>query len=205
MTVQRAFPDIPVPLTGEHVQLVPLSPTHCAALQQAVQDGEQWKVWCTSVPQPDAMAADIARRLDLQKRGTMLPYTVVSLPDNRVVGMTSLMNIDKAGPRVEIGSTWYAASVQRTALNTEAKQLLLSYAFETLGCLAVELRTHVLNQRSRRAIERLGAKLDGILRCHQRLPDGSLRDSCVYSITAVEWPAVRSHLRWCLTEKYQRG
>lgn len=164
-----------------------------------------WKVWCTSVPRPEAMQAEIARRLDLQKRGTMLPYTVIRQSDQRIVGMTSFMNIDKAGPRVEIGSTWYAASVQRTAVNTEAKQLLLSYAFETLNCLAVELRTHGLNQRSRRAIERLGAKLDGILRCHQRLPDGSLRDTCVYSITAAEWPAVRNHLRWSLTEKYQRG
>lgn len=201
---QQTVPESPVLLTGAQVQLVPLSHTHCAALQQAVQDGEPWKVWCTSVPRPEAMQADIARRLDLQQRGTMLPYTVVRRSDKRIVGMTSLMNIERTGPRVEIGSTWYAASVQRTAVNTEAKQLLLSYAFETLNCLAVELRTHVLNQRSRRAIERLGAKLDGILRCHQRLPDGSLRDTCVYSITASEWPAVRNHLHWCLTEKYQR-
>ena len=204
MTTRRAFPDAPVGLIGQHVQLVPLSPTHVEGLQHAVQDGEQWKVWCTSVPKPEAMQAEVERRLALQQRGTMLPYTVVSLPDNRIVGMTTFMNIDKAGPRVEIGSTWYAACMQRTAVNTEAKMLLLSYAFETLGCLAVEFRTHYLNQRSRRAIERLGARLDGILRCHQRMPDGSLRDTCVYSVTAAEWPAVRNHLHWCLTEKYQR-
>ncbi|MFT9064100.1 MAG: GNAT family protein [Acetobacter persici] len=205
MTTKRAFPEVPVTLTGQHVQLVPLSLSHLEALQLAVQDGEPWKVWCTSVPRPEAMQADIERRLDLQKRGTMLPYAVISLPENRIVGMTTFMNIDRAAPRVEIGSTWYAASVQRTAVNTEAKKLLLSYAFDELDCLAVEFRTHVLNQRSRRAIERLGAKLDGVLRCHQRLADGSLRDTCVYSVTATEWPAVRNHLHWCLTEKYQRA
>lgn len=205
MTTKRAFPEAPVTLTGHHVQLVPLSLSHLEALQRAVQDGEPWKVWCTSVPRPETMQADIERRLDLQKRGTMLPYAVVSLPENRIVGMTTFMNIDRVGPRVEIGSTWYAASVQRTAVNTEAKKLLLSYAFDELDCLAVEFRTHVLNQRSRRAIERLGAKLDGVLRCHQRLADGSLRDTCVYSVTAAEWPAVRNHLHWCLTEKYQRA
>nr|WP_298798040.1 GNAT family protein [uncultured Acetobacter sp.] len=205
MAEARIFPVVPVCLTGQHVQLVPLSLAHVEGLRLAVQDGEQWKVWCTSVPRLEAMQAEVERRLDLQKHGTMLPYAVVSLPDNRIVGMTTFMNIDKAGPRVEIGSTWYAASVQKTALNTDAKMLLLSYAFETLGCLAVEFRTHFLNQRSRRAIERLGAKLDGILRCHQRLPDGSLRDTCVYSVTAAEWPAVRNHLHWCLTEKYQHA
>jgi RimJ/RimL family protein N-acetyltransferase len=108
------------------------------------------------------------------------------------------MNIDAANRRVEIGSTWYARAVQRSGLNTEAKLLLLTHAFETLDCIAVEFRTHFLNHQSRRAIERLGAKLDGILRCHQRTKDGSLRDTCVYSITAAEWPAIRSHLQWLL-------
>jgi RimJ/RimL family protein N-acetyltransferase len=108
------------------------------------------------------------------------------------------MNIDRVHRRVEIGSTWYAGRVQRTALNTEAKLLLLGHAFDELGCIAVEFRTHFFNHQSRRAIERLGAKLDGILRCHQRARDGSLRDTCVYSIIAPEWPAVRAHLRWLL-------
>ena len=113
--------------------------------------------------------------------------------------MTSYMNVDTLNRRVEIGSTWYAARVQRTALNTEAKQLLLAHAFDTLGCIAVEFRTHVLNQQSRRAIERLGARLDGILRAHQIMRNGTVRDTCVYSITASEWPSVRAHLTWQLS------
>ncbi|MCX2561121.1 GNAT family protein [Acetobacter farinalis] len=203
MTERHSFPEAPLCLTGQHVQLVPLSLSHEEGLREAVQDGEPWKLWYTAVPRPDEMRDEITRRLDLQKSGSMLPYTVLSLPERRIVGMTAFMSIDHTGPRVEIGSTWYAASVQRTALNTEAKMLLLSCAFETLDCLAVEFRTHFLNQRSRRAIERLGAKLDGILRSHRRLANGTVRDTCVYSVTAVEWPAVRTHLNWCLTEKYQ--
>lgn len=196
------IPTHPVCLTGQHVKLVPLSPDHAEGLRAAVQDGKVWETWCTIVPKPEGIEQDITRRLSLQQAGTMLPYTVVSLPENRIVGMTTLMNIDRVSPRVEIGGTWYAASVRRTPLNTEAKFLLLSHAFEALNCLAVELRTHVLNQTSRRAIERLGAKLDGVLRCHSRMPDGSLRDTCVYSITATEWPAVRMHLSWYLTQRY---
>ena len=128
----------------------------------------------------------------------MLPFTIIDRPGRRIVGMTTYMNIDAAGPRVEIGSTWYARSAQRTPLNTEAKLLLLTHAFEQLGCLAVEFRTHFFNHQSRRAIERLGAKLDGVLRSHLRSPDGTLRDTCVYSIIACEWPTVRSHLEWKL-------
>ena len=126
----------------------------------------------------------------------MLPCTVIDRPRGRVVGMTTYMNIDPAGPRVEIGSTWYARGVQRSGLNTEAKLLLLAHAFDRLGCLAVEFRTHFLNHQSRRAIERLGARLDGVLRHHQRMRDGTLRDTCVYSITGPEWPTVHSHLTW---------
>jgi N-acetyltransferase len=151
------------------------------------------------------MLADIERRLDLQAKGSMLPFTVVAKPEGRVVGMTTFMNIDRTGPRLEIGSTWYARSVRRTGLNTEAKRLLLAHAFDTLHCLAVEFRTHILNQESRRAIERLGARLDGILRSTQRMRDGSLRDSCVYSITAAEWPTVRTHLTWQLEKRRQDG
>lgn len=190
----------PVTLTGRHVELVPLAHDHAAALAEAVQDGELWRLWYTAIPTPERMAAEIERRLGLQDAGTMLPFAVLDGPGGRPVGMTTYMNVDAAGPRVEIGSTWYAARVQRTHLNTEAKRLLLGHAFEALGCLAVEFRTHVMNQASRRAIERLGARLDGILRHHQRLADGSLRDTCVYSIVAPDWPTVRTHLDWQLAK-----
>ena len=128
----------------------------------------------------------------------MLPFAVIEPRSGRAVGMTTYMNIDAAQRRVEIGSTWYRAGVQRTALNTQCKRLLLGHAFEQLECIAVEFRTHVLNSQSRRGIERLGARLDGILRHHMRMPNGSLRDTCVYSITAPEWPTVRAHLDWQL-------
>ncbi len=187
-----------VTLESRHVALVPLARDHHDALVEAARDGELWRLWYTSVPAPAEMAGEIERRLALHAAGSMLPFAVRDGPDGRVVGMTTYMNIDAAGPRVEIGSTWIARSVQRTPLNTEAKRLLLGHAFDTLGCLAVELRTHVLNQQSRRAIERLGAKLDGILRSHQRARDGSIRDTCVYSIIPSEWPAVRTHLEWQL-------
>ena len=162
----------------------------------AVRDGELWRLWYTNAPSPEGMGREIARRLDLGNAGSMLPFTVLDGPGGRIVGMTSVMNIDRTGPRVEVGSTWYARSVQRTALNTEAKRLLLEQAFDAWRCLAVEFRTHLLNQQSRRAIERIGARLDGILRAHQRAKDGTVRDSCVYSIIAPEWPAVHSHLAW---------
>ena len=183
-----------ITLTGQHVALVPLSRSHQDALAEAARDGELWRLWYTSVPEPDDMGAEIERRLQLAEAGSMLPFTVVQLASGEVVGMTTFMHIDVVHRRVEVGSTWYANRVQRTAVNTDAKLLLLGYAFDSLGCIAVEFRTHVLNQQSRQAIERLGAKLDGILRSHQRARDGSLRDTCVYSIIAAEWPAVRAHL-----------
>ncbi|MDR4127165.1 GNAT family N-acetyltransferase [Yanghanlia caeni] len=188
----------PVTLTGKYVELQPLSRAHEEGLIAAVKDGELWNLWYTSIPRPEGMAAEIERRLGLQAAGSMLPFTVIDPASGRIVGMTTYMNIDLAGPRVEIGSTWYARSVQRSPLNTEAKLLLLSHAFDRLGCLAVEFRTHFFNHQSRRAIERLGAKLDGILRCHQRTPNGALRDTCVYSIVAAEWPTVRQHLEYKL-------
>lgn len=188
----------PVTLTGQHVRLVPLSFDHHDALCDAARDGELWKLWYTAVPHPDGMEAEIARRLSLAEAGSMQPFTVIAVPTGSIAGMTTYMHIDAANRRVEIGSTWYAASVHRSALNTEAKLLLLTHAFETLACIAVEFRTHFLNRQSRRAIERVGAKLDGILRAHQRTVDGALRDTCVYSITAAEWPAIKSHLTWQL-------
>ena len=187
----------PVTLTGTHATLVPLSVAQLADLVEATQDGELWKLWYTTVPSPDGMAREIDRRLGLFAAGSMLPFTVLDA-SGVPVGMTTYMNLDAAAPRVEIGSTWYAARVQRTALNTDCKRMLLAHAFETLGCLAVELRTHVLNTQSRRAIERLGAKLDGVLRNHMRMPNGTLRDTVVYSIIDTEWPTVRAHLTWQL-------
>ncbi len=196
MAASTTSPLGPVTLTSRHVQLAPLSPDHSHDLIEAVQDGELWNLWYTGVPRPEGMQAEIRRRLNLQDAGSMVPFAVVERQSGRAVGMTSFMNIDAATPRLEIGSTWYARRVQRTPLNTEAKLLLLTHAFEQVGCIAVEFRTHFFNQQSRRAIERLGAKLDGVLRCHQRAKDGALRDTCVYSVTAAEWPAVRSHLTW---------
>jgi RimJ/RimL family protein N-acetyltransferase len=188
----------PVTLDGAHVRLEPLEERHCEELAEAARDGELWKLWYTTVPAPEEMAADIARRLALP---TMVPFTVVDKATNRCVGMTTYMNVDRTNQRVEIGSTWYARSVQRTALNTEAKLLLLGHAFDTLGCIAVELRTHVRNEQSRRAIERLGAKQDGILRHHSYAKDGSLRDTVVYSIIAPEWPEVRARLQGMLDSR----
>ncbi len=140
------------------------------------------------------MRAEIDRRNALLREGSMVPWAVRDLLSGRVMGMTTFMNIEANKPRVEIGSTWYARSVQRTALNTECKLLLLTHAFETLDCIAVEFRTSFFNFQSRRAIERLGAKPDGVLRNHMRMPDGTLRDTCVYSILPHEWPAVKRNL-----------
>jgi len=187
-----AWPN-PVTLEGTHARLEPLSAAHHDGLVEAVRDGELWRLWYTSVPAPEGMAAEIERRLGLQAAGSMLPFTVLDA-DGRICGITTYMNVDAANRRVEIGSTWYARRVQRTPLNTEGKRMLLAHAFEALDCIAVEFRTGFFNQPSRRAIERLGAKLDGILRSHQRYDNGTLRDTCVYSIVAAEWPAVRAHL-----------
>ena len=187
----------PVTLRGRYATLEPLAARHHDGMAEATKDGELWKLWYTSVPSPDGMAKEIERRLDLQAKGSMLPFAVLDA-DGRVAGMTTLMNIDAVHKRVEIGSTWYAKRVQRTPLNTECKLMLMGHAFETLSCIAVEYRTSFFNQQSRRAIERLGAKLDGILRCHQRHSDGSLRDTCVYSVVAGEWPAVKTHLAFQL-------
>jgi RimJ/RimL family protein N-acetyltransferase len=192
------WPD-PVTLHDSHARLEPLSAAHHDGLVAATRDGELWRLWYTTVPSPEGMAAEITRRLDLQAKGSMLPFTVFDA-NGRIVGMTTYMNIDATHQRVEIGSTWYARSAQRSPLNTECKRLLLRHAFEALQCIAVEFRTHRLNTQSRRAIERLGAQLDGILRAHQRDTQGNLRDTAVYSITAAEWPVVRAHLDWQLAK-----
>ena len=187
-----------VVLRGGHATLTPLLAAHGPALAEAVKDGELWRLWYTGVAAPEDMAADIERRLGLKADGSCMPFTVIEQASGEPVGMTTYMNIDAATRRLEIGATWYRGRVQRTVINTECKRLLLGHAFETLDCIAVEFRTHFFNSQSRRAIERLGAKLDGILRSHQRTADGSLRDTCVYSIVASEWPAVRRNLDWRL-------
>ena len=188
----------PVTLSSPRVRLEPLDHRHHDDLVEAVKDGELWRLWYTSIPATEKMAAEIDRRRSLQVAGSMLPFAVVDLASGMAAGMTTYMNIDAANRRVEIGSTWYRKSVQRSDLNTQCKLLLLTHAFERLDCIAVEFRTHFFNQQSRRGIERLGAKLDGILRSHQFASDGTLRDTCVYSIIASEWPTVKSHLTWQL-------
>ena len=189
----------PITLAGQTATLVPLSAGHHDDLVQAVQDGELWRLWYTAIPDAAGMAGEIQRRLDLQDKGSMLPFAVVDNASGQAVGMTTYMNIDSGNRRLEVGSTWYRRRVQRTALNTECKLMLLRHAFEALHCIAVEFRTHFFNQQSRAGIERLGAKLDGVLRSHQLNPHpaaaGSLRDTCVYSIVAAEWPTVRAHLQ----------
>ena len=190
----------PVTLHGAHARLEPLSHEHCDALTEAVKDGELWKLWYTAIPKPENMTKEIDRRLGLQKAGTMLPFTVFDAV-GKIAGMSTYMNVDTANRRVEIGSTWYAARVQRSALNTQCKLLLLTHAFEKLDCIAVEFRTHFFNHQSRRGIERLGAKQDGILRSHQVAPNGTLRDTVVYSIIASEWPTVKAHLSYQLNDR----
>jgi RimJ/RimL family protein N-acetyltransferase len=184
----------PVELAGGAARLVPLSTDHIAPLQAAVADGELWKLWYTNVPTVEGMAAEIERRLKLQSAGAMLPFTVIETATNEPVGMTTYMNVDSVAKRVEIGSTWYRKRVQRGAVNTTCKLLLLGHAFETLRVIAVEFRTAFFNAQSRRAIEALGAKLDGVLRNHSLYRDGTPRDTCIYSILPHEWQAVCKHL-----------
>jgi RimJ/RimL family protein N-acetyltransferase len=183
-----------------------LSREHHDGLVDAARDGELWRLWYTSVPAPEEMAAEIGRRLDLQEQGSMLPFTTRLIDPGtgapgRIIGMTTYMNIDAGTPRVEIGSTWNAASVQGTGTNPDSKLLLLRHAFETLGCPAVEFRTHWLNHQSREAIARLGAKQDGVLRNHSRTRDGLLRDTVVFSILEHEWPMVRAGLEHRLARR----
>lgn len=191
----------PITLRGEHVVLEPLSLARHDELVEAVSDGKLWNLWYTFIPTPQQLKADIEKRLEQQHKGTMLPFAVIEAATGNAAGITTYLNIDAEARRVEIGGTWYRKSVQRSALNTECKLMLLTHAFEKLDCIAVEFRTHFFNHQSRRAIERLGAKLDGVLRNHCRSTDGTLRDTCVYSIIASEWPTVRSHLRYQLATR----
>jgi N-acetyltransferase len=188
----------PVTLEGRHVRIEPLAHEHESGIRAAAADGELWRLWYTSVPAPEKTAEWFAAALDLRTRLGGMPFVVRETATSDVVGATRYFNVDAANRRLEIGHTWYAKRVQRTAVNTECKLLLLTHAFEALGCIAVEFRTSFFNFRSREAIERLGAKQDGILRNHQILPDGTLRDTVVFSIIAPEWPAVKRHLAFSL-------
>ncbi|MEO3941955.1 GNAT family protein [Paenarthrobacter nicotinovorans] len=190
----------PITLTGKFVTLEPLSQEHHDGMVEAARDGDLWKLWYTSVPTPEGMAAEIDRRLGLQAEGSMLPFATRSNATGKLIGMTTYMNIDAATPRLEIGSTWNAASAHGTGTNPDSKLLLLGHAFETLGCVAVEFCTHWMNQQSREAIARLGAKQDGVLRSHSRSKDGALRDTVVFSILEHEWPAVRNGLEFRLAK-----
>ncbi|QKS12983.1 GNAT family N-acetyltransferase [Curtobacterium sp. Csp1] len=178
-------------LQGDRVTLEPLEAEHAEDLRTAVSDGDLWRTWYTSVPAPDAVDAEIERRLAEHAAGRMLPFAVRDRPTGRVVGATTFMNVDTVNRRVEIGHTFLARAAQRTGINTEAKLLLLSHAFDAWQCIAVEFRTHWHNHQSRAAIASLGAKQDGVLRSHSIGRDGTLRDTVVFSITAAEWPTVR--------------
>lgn len=186
----------PIMLQGDYCSLVPLSHAHHDDLVEAVADGELYKLWYTFVPAPDTVKDNIALRLKMQQESSMIPFAVIDNQLKKAIGMTTYMNIDREHRRVEIGSTWYRKSAQRTCINTECKYLLLSHAFESMNCIAVEFRTHAFNQQSRKGIERLGAKLDGILRNHMIMPNGTLRDTYVYSIISSEWPTVKAHLEF---------
>ena len=187
----------PVTLKGRHATLEPLSASHIDALVKAAGDGELWTLWYTGVAAPGKMPDYVATALDMRERLDAMPF-VVRDAGGTIVGCTRFFNVDAATRRVEIGHTWYAKRVQRTPLNTECKLMLLTHAFETLRCIAVEFRTHWFNHASREAIARLGAKQDGVLRNHQVSADGVKRDTVVFSIIDNEWPAVRRHLAFQL-------
>ena len=194
------------PLPGKygHASLIPLAREHKDALTEAVKDGSLWNLWYARVPSPEGMEVEIDRRLALYEKGEMHPYTVLN-HEGKIVGMTCYQMLDAKNRRVKVGYTWYAASVQKTQLNTEAKLLLLTHAFEQLQAISVCFTTATYNLASRRAIERLGAKLDGILRNHSLYDDGTSRDTCYYSIIDGEWPAVRKNLTWKLEQHTTGG
>lgn len=190
-----------ITLLGEHVKIEPLTEKHLSDLQDAVRDGELHLLWYTLIPHANDMLVEINRRLALRESGSMQPFAVIDRASDQAIGMTTFMNIDASNKRVEIGSTWLSKSTQRKSFNTECKLLLMTHAFEELGCIAVEFRTHIENIQSRNAIERLGAKFDGILRNHSVMPNGTLRDTVVYSVIKSEWTRVKSHLKFLLNKK----
>jgi RimJ/RimL family protein N-acetyltransferase len=188
----------PVTLRGAHASLEPLAADHLDAIRAAAADGALWRLWYTSVPSPETTSAWLETALDMRERLGAMPFAVRDSASGDIVGSTRYFNVDAVNRRLEIGHTWYAKRAQRTAINTDCKLLLLAHAFEALGCIAVEFRTHWFNEASRNAIARLGARQDGVLRNHQLMPDGSRRDTVVFSILDSEWPAVKAHLRFLL-------
>jgi N-acetyltransferase len=188
----------PVTLSGRHATLEPLARGHEAGVRAAAADGELWRLWYTGVPAPDKAAAWIDAALAMRESLGAMPFVIRDNASGEIVGATRYFNVEAAHRRLEIGHTWHAKRVQRTAINTECKLLLLAHAFETLACIAVEFRTNFFNFQSRQAIARLGAKQDGILRNHQLTPEGILRDTVVFSIIDSEWPAVKRNLQFLL-------
>jgi RimJ/RimL family protein N-acetyltransferase len=183
----------PIELKGTIVMLVPLEIGHVEPLRAAVLDGEFWKLWFAKVPSPDQMESYVIQAIGDAKKGN-IAFAVSLNKTNKIVGTTRFYNVDEITRRPMLGYTWYAKSVCRTGVNSESKLLLLQYVFEQKKAIAVEFRTHYFNEVSRTSIERLGAKQDGVLRSHQRMPDGSIRDTVVYSILQHEWPAVKNNL-----------
>jgi RimJ/RimL family protein N-acetyltransferase len=188
----------PVTLEGRHVTLEPLGREHAAAIRDAAADGELWRLWYTGVPAPEKTEAWIDAALAMREKLGAMPFAVREKATREIVGSTRYFNVEAAHRRLEIGHTWYARRAQRTAVNSECKLLLLTHAFEALSCIGVEFRTNFFNFQSREAIARLGAKQDGILRNHQIQPDGTLRDTVVFSIIEGEWPAVKRNLQFRL-------
>jgi RimJ/RimL family protein N-acetyltransferase len=181
-------------LENDRVRLEPLTLAHSGELAAAVADGELWRTWYTRIPAPDDMDAEIQRRLERHEAGELAPWAVIDARRGVAVGMTTYLNLEPGNHRLEIGSTWLGRAAQGTGVNSAAKLLLLERAFDVLGCIAVELRTHWHNHQSRAAIARLGAKQDGVLRNHTVWTDGTLRDTVVFSILDSEWPTVRTAL-----------
>jgi RimJ/RimL family protein N-acetyltransferase len=188
----------PVTLKGRYATLEPLAREHEAGIRVAAADGELWRLWYTSVPAPDKTPAWFDAAFSMRDHLGAMPFTIRDNASGDIVGSTRYFNVDAPNRRLEIGHTWYSKRVQRSAINTECKLLLLTHAFEKLGCIGVEFRTSFLNFQSRRAIERLGAKQDGILRQHSLHSDGTMRDTVVFSIISLEWPAVKHHLQYQL-------
>jgi N-acetyltransferase len=191
----------PVTLEGSHVTLEPLGREHAAGIRDAAADGELWRLWYTGVPAPEKTEAWIDAALAMREKLGAMPFAVRDKATQEIVGSTRYFNVEAAHRRLEIGHTWYARRAQRTAVNSECKLLLLTHAFEALSCIAVEFRTNFFNFQSREAIARLGAKQDGILRNHQIQPDGTRRDTVVFSIIEGEWPAVKRNLQFRLERK----
>ncbi|WP_184281198.1 GNAT family N-acetyltransferase [Microbacterium ginsengiterrae] len=188
-------PPAPILLTGRLVELRPLDRAHLDGLVEAVSEGDLWQTaWYTSVPAPDGVADEIERRLALQEKGEMVPFTAVDHA-GRILGMTSFYDLDDTVPRLHIGYTWNRPSAHGTGTNAESKLLLMTHAFETLGVFRVGLTTQWVNLQSRAAIERLGAKQDGVMRAMSRYRNGALRDSVEYSVIEPEWPAVKATLQ----------